>query len=477
MAEKLIKRGNIWYFRYTDADGKRVMRKGCADKKVSEEMLAAAERDAARVRAGIVNTKELAYKEHEKTPLAVHLDAWEQSLSDAGSKDKHVRLFSARARRVVALAMGAKLRDVEPAQHNKTADVAKAARNLADYLARAHLSDLTEERVQKALATLRREGRSLQTLVHHRAAARAFSKWCRDTRRTQEDDLRGVKGFNVKEDRRHDRRTVSVEELQRLIQAAEQGPVVLGMTGPVRSLCYRLAVATGLRFGEIGSIRPASFDWKAPSVTIPAAYTKNGDPATLPLPSDLAGDLAAYVATLTPGEPVFCLPSRRGARMLRRDLKVAGIPYKDAAGLVFDFHALRCETATLLDAAGVTPRVVQKLMRHHSLELTGRYMRPRAVDVEAAVSRLPSLKPAGDRPEPMAATGTDGATHEQTLAPSLLHFQTAEGRHESSSVVMTGSDVQASMDGKPLKIGGFVADGRDESSPVTDAGTRASRSA
>ena len=41
--------------------------------------------------------------------------------------------------------------------------------------------------------------------------------------------------------------------------------------------------------------------------------------------------------------------------MLRVDLEAAGIPYRDAAGLVFDFHSLRCETATLADAAGVSP--------------------------------------------------------------------------------------------------------------------------
>jgi integrase len=475
MAEKLIKRGNTWYFRYTDADGRRVMRKGCADKKVSEDMLAAAERDAARVRAGIVNTKELAYKEHEKTPLSEHLDNWEQTLSAAGSTPKHVRLFSARARRVAALVMGAKLRDIEPANHARKPDIAKAAANLLGYLTRARLSDLTEERVQKALATLRQEGRSLQTLNHHRVAVRAFSKWCHDTRRTQEDDLRRVKGFNVKEDPRHPRRTISVEELHRLIAVAEQGPVVLGMPGPIRALCYRLAASTGLRFSEISSIRPASFDWKAPTVTIKAAYTKNGDPATLTLQRDLAGDLAAYVATLAPGQAVFPLPSERGARMLRADLAVAGIEYQDASGLFFDFHSLRCEMATLADGVGISPRVVQRLMRLSSDELVNRYTRPRTVDIEAAAGKLPALKPVGDRPEALVATGTDGATHEQTLAPPLLHFQTAEGRHESSSVMMTGSDVQASMDGKCLKIGDFVADGRPESPSVADARTQSRR--
>ncbi len=220
--------------------------------------------------------------------------------------------------------------------------------------------------------------------------------------------LRGVKGFNVKEDRRHDRRTISLDELQKLVETAEHGPKVLGVPGPVRALCYRLAVATGLRYAEIRSITPDSFDWDAPSVSVTAAYTKNGDPATLPLPADLADDLALFVATLPAGEPIFPLPDEKGAEMLRADLEAADIDYQDASGLFFDFHSLRCQTATLADAAGVSPRVVQRLMRHSTLELTGRYTRPRAVDIDAAASMLPSLRPDGSRPDSLAATGTDG---------------------------------------------------------------------
>src|SRR5262249_30230274 len=201
-------------------------------------------------------------------------------------------------------------------------------------------------------------------------------------------------------------RTISLEELRRLIDAAQRGPVVVGMAGPLRALCYRLAVSTGLRYSEIASITPESFNWQAPSVRVAAAYTKNGDPATLPLPGDLTDDLRAYVATLPPGVPAFPLPTDRGAYILRMDLEAAGIPYQDASGLFFDFHSLRCETATLADQAGVTPRVVQRLMRHSTLELTGRYTRPQAVDIEAATSKLPSLQPHRDQPQSLAETGT-----------------------------------------------------------------------
>ena len=91
---------------------------------------------------------------------------------------------------------------------------------------------------------------------------------------------------------------------------------------------------------------------------------------------------------------VFALPEKGSES--RRDLAAAGIPYVDASGLFFDFHALRCETATLADAAGVSPRVVQKLMRHSTLELTGRYTRPGLSTLKPphACYRVSSQRPA-----------------------------------------------------------------------------------
>ena len=144
--------------------------------------------------------------------------------------------------------------------------------------------------------------------------------------------------------------------------------------------------------------------------------------------------------------------------MLRVDLAAAGIPYRDAAGLVFDFHSLRCETATLADQAGVSPRVVQKMMRHSTLELTGRYTRPRAVDIEAAAGMLPSLKPAGDRPEAPAMTGTDGPFgHQQSSDP------TGPARPAPVGSGPEGSSISRLL-GPHLATGGDVS-GRDQSLP------------
>ena len=256
---------------------------------------------------------------------------------------------------------------------------------------------------------------------------------------------------------------------------AHSGPPWRKMTGPSRALCYRLAVGTGLRYSEIESITPESFDWKGnpATVMVAAGYTKNGEPATLPLPSDLALDLHTYVASLPPARPIFPLAPDCGAKMLRPDLERAGIPYVDAGGLVFDFHALRCQCATLADQAGVTPRVVQRLMRHSTLELTGRYTRPRAVDIEKAAESLPSLRPNADRPNAstLAATGTDGQPRNKLPLPT---GEDGLGLNLSHSDVMTGSDDPETMKGLTLKKTANDASCRVDSHSVgsTGVGTR-----
>lgn len=395
-----------WYFAYVDADGVRRTEKGCPDKAATEAMARKAESEAELRRRGIIDAKADQYASHAARPLSEHVDAWRETMIHQGDTPKHADMTAGRVRRLIAVMFGAKPGDIDGKRMTRPQQ-ALARATIGQLVSKARLSDITTDRVQAALATFRDSGRSAETCNHHRNAVRAFTRWCKQTGRMREYPLDGMTGFNAKEDRRHDRRTLSLEELTRLIAVAERGPNFRAMTGPARALCYRLAASTGLRYSEIASIEPASFDWKAPSVIVTAGYTKNGDPASLPIPSDLADDLAVYAATLTPGTPVFPLPKKGGAEMLRVDLNAAGIPYRDAAGLVFDFHSLRCEMATLLDAAGVSPRVVQRLMQHSTLELTGRYSRPRVADIEAAASKLPSLKPEGDRPQTTVMTGTD----------------------------------------------------------------------
>jgi integrase len=376
MATVFKPKGRTRYvIQYFDENGVRRKKTGAADKAVTQRIARDIENRVALRREGVIDPAAESRATHAAAPLDGHLNDFRRALESKGNTGKHVRLFVERARRVMALA------GVD------------------------RLSDMSVSRVQQALSMLRDEGLSLGTVNHHRAAVRAFSRWCWREGRLAADPLVGVVPYNAREDRRHDRRTLGVDDLRRLVETAERGAAYRRMSGPARALCYRLAVASGLRYSEIKSLTRESFHGDA--ITIHAGYAKDGRTTTLPLPLDVAADLAEWVKGVSEGEPVFPLPNR-GADMLKVDLKTAGLPYRDAAGLVFDFHSLRCQTATLADQSGCSPRVVQKLMRHSTLELTGRYTRPRVADMEAAAQALPSLRSAPRDREARAATETEG---------------------------------------------------------------------
>jgi hypothetical protein len=145
-------------------------------------------------------------------------------------------------------------------------------------------------------------------------------------------------------------------EQRLLIETARKGLPYREMTGAARSLVYRLAIASGLRYSALENLTTRSFDLGyQPTVTILAGYSKNGQTAALPVPPDLATDLRPHLEDLEPGMPAFPLPPGEGAEMLRWDFQAARIPYRDPGGLVYDFHALGCQLATNADAAGSAP--------------------------------------------------------------------------------------------------------------------------
>ncbi len=411
----LRKKGKVWYFRFTDAEGVKRERKGCPDRRATEEMGRAAETEAAKLKAGLVDTKARRMGQAERRPLSDHLAEFVASLAAKSDDPKHVTQTKTYATRFL---------DIGPIER---------------------VSDLNPSVVSRVLATLKDRGLSPRTLNAHVTAIKALSRWLHRDGRSSDDPLATVGKFNEQADRRHDRRTIGIDEVRRLIQAARVGDPFRLISGPDRALCYRLAISTGLRYAEIASITPASFALEVPSptVTVAAAYTKNGDPATLHLPHDLVDDLVAWLATKPPGLPVFPLPEK-GAAMLRVDLDAAGIPYRDAAGLVFDFHALRCQHATLLDLAGVSPRVVQRMMRHSTLELTGRYTKPRAVDLERATAALPDLTSASARPDSLAMTGTDPIV--PPIGDDLSHHLPTAG--DGMGRTVAGSDAASEPNGE-----------------------------
>ena len=84
----LRKRGRVWYFSFIDQDGRPSERKGCPDKRVTEELARAAESEAARIKAGLVDTKELARIVHSGHPLEDHFPARPIGRNQTGTLDR-----------------------------------------------------------------------------------------------------------------------------------------------------------------------------------------------------------------------------------------------------------------------------------------------------------------------------------------------------------------------------------------------------
>jgi integrase len=412
------KRGKVWYYRYTDSDGVKQERRGCGDKRETEAMAGAAEVEASQIRAGLLDPKAVAYGSHETTPLATHLDDWHAFLIGKESTPKHAGLCRVRVARLI--------------------DLGRIRR----------ISDLSPSRVQAALKAVRdgdkkTDGLSLRSLHHYTRVVKGFSRWLWRDGRAREDTLAHLTSPNPDADRRHERRALTLEEMTRLIQTAETGPVVLTLPGPDRAALYRVALGTGFRAAELGSLFPESFhlDDDTPTIVVAAAYSKRRRDDVQPIRRDLADALRQWLASKAPGVPVFRIDSHHTAHLIRADLKAAGIPYMDASGRVADFHALRHSYITSLAMSTAPVKVVQSLARHSTPTLTlGLYAHVQLFDQTAALDGLPVQSgPTTPKTEAatLAATGTYGQHIDSRLAHHLPTTGDGSGRIVSATV---GSD-------------------------------------
>ena len=443
------KRSGAWYARWVDADGvKRELRAG-TDKRAAEQLAAAMESEASKVRAGLVDAKSLAYRDHEARSLPDHLADFRAYLIGKGSTETHANLTHNRVARLL--------------------DIGKARR----------LSDLAPSRVTAALKSLRDGGLSLRSIHHHIRCVKGFSRWLWRDGRAREDTLAHLANVNADPDRRRVRRALTPDEAARLVEAAERGPVVCRLSGRDRSALYRLALGTGFRAAELASLTPEAFDLEGdpPTVTVTAAYSKRRRNDCQPIRPDLADALRPWLAAKPPRERVFGKLTKHTAVMLRSDLEAAGITVEDASGRVVDFHALRHTYVSTLARSAAPVKVVQSLARHSTPTLTlGTYTHLEVYDQTAALEALPDLTRPGSETEApaMLATGTDGGRINKRLAHPLPTGGDGSGRKPSDTVAIADVGMFHERDGasprEPLENKGSDASSRAPSGPVERRG-------
>ena len=245
------------------------------------------------------------------------------------------------------------------------------------------------------------------------------------------------------------------------------------MTGPQRAMLYHLAIETGLRRKELASLTTSSFDWKACSVTVQAAYSKRRRLDVLPLRQKTAMKLQEHLSGKLPSTQAFDLPQKT-SNMLKADLADAGIDYVNDAGQYADFHSLRHTTGSWLAANNVHPKVAQSIMRHSDINLTmSRYTHTLTGQEAEAIESLPDLSSSGQ--EQQRATGTDGKglsekNEPRELTPQLTPTTYPESNHSSATVTLAPNGLTDPDQHKSLTNRHIVPDDDVMSPGVMDNG-------
>src|SRR5262249_51051887 len=118
--------------------------------------------------------------------------------------------------------------------------------------------------------------------------------------------------------------------------------------------------------------------------------------------------LRPWLACKAPGRPVFEGMPRRTAKMLRYDLKAAGVAIETPEGVI-DFHGTRVTYITNLVASGASVKTCQTLARHSTPSLTiGVYAKTSLHDIKGAVEALADPIRTGPGVESLRMTGTNG---------------------------------------------------------------------
>jgi len=273
----------------------------------------------------------------------------------------------------------------------------------------------------------------IQSSNYYVGCMKSFMSWLVKDGRTDRNPLAHFSGMNARVDVRRERRSLAPDEFSLLLAAARQGKPIRTLTGEDRAMLYVLAASTGFRCSELASLTPESFDLSpdSPCVTVGAAYSKRRRQDSQPLPRDATTILCPWLESkpakrcLWPGSWV-----NHAAKLVKTDLAVARatwigsvtsseerqereastfFAYRDSAGRVFDFHALRHQYVSNLAAAGVHPKIAQTLARHSTITLTlDRYTHVGLYDLSASVNSLPPIpiENDGTEAEVLKATGT-----------------------------------------------------------------------
>ncbi len=260
------------------------------------------------------------------------------------------------------------------------------------------ISDICAEKVQSFLFEMKSEGLSARTVNAYLVGIKSFINWLVKQGMLADNPLKSLGKYNEAVDKRVDRRAMTEDEINKLLEHCAEAGKHHGLTGLERELVYRLALEAGLRYGELETLTRGCLNLAGEgSLKLEARNTKSKRADVLPLLPELCEKLRAYLESVTgsAGDRLFPLWKDRGAEMLHADLLVLGIEINNSEGKI-DFHSLRHTCATRMALAGVTPQLTKKIMRHSSIKTTMDYYTHLGVnDMRQAMQTLPKVGATG----------------------------------------------------------------------------------
>jgi site-specific recombinase XerD len=383
------KKNRPYVIQYFDHEGKRRIAKGFTDKGLTEQLAAKLENEVLLRRRGMIDPVQERLLAIRQSPIGEHLAAFERSLSN--STPKHRKLTMTRVRRLVE------------ASGSRT------------------IGDLDAEKVEEALKAIRaEEDLGARTYNHYLQAVDEFGKWLVASKRLLQNPVAGIERLNAETDVRHKRRSLSPEEVSRLVDSARSsGEDVQGYPGELRARAYLMSFFTGLRRQELASLTPRSFrlDDPRPKLVVEAACSKHRRKDTLPMHPELVLLVREWIADMDADTPLFPrLDRKKTWLMVKKDLERIGIPYETPDGIA-DFHAAgRHSHITGLVRHGATLVEAKELARHADVRQTMKYTHIGLEDQAQALAGLPAPFASAD-PDGLHYGCNSGGALGQELSP------------------------------------------------------------
>lgn len=245
------------------------------------------------------------------------------------------------------------------------------------------LSEIRVSDVEDMIQDLKAAGKKPATVNRHLALLRAMLNWAIEREYIDRTPFRKGSQAVIKLERENNRRSRRV--------APDEETKLLGAANALLKALIIAALDTGMRRGELLSLRFGDVDFERQVIHVRAENAKSKRARSVPISTIRLKAVLEWLRIDAAGQqkpdgaPVFS--NRVGEPV--RDFRTAWIMARDAAGASnLWFHDLRGEYASRLVERGIPLSQVRDLLGHASIVTTERYDRQRWEVLEAAAKTL-----------------------------------------------------------------------------------------